>query len=106
MMITQEQLENIVSRIIHAYSPEKIILFGSYASGTADEGSDLDLLLVKDTELSPEDRSSVIRKALRDIILPMDILVYTPAEVVKDQQRKFTFVHEIFKTGKVLYARS
>lgn len=34
----------------------------------------------------------------------MDILVYTPAEIEKDKERKFTFIHDISKSGKVLYA--
>jgi uncharacterized protein len=104
-MITQQQLDHIITRILKLYQPEKIILFGSYADGTAMENSDLDLFLVKDTKEFPVDRSALIRKGLRDFLLPMDILVYTPEEVEKDKDRKFTFVHEVLKSGKVLYAR-
>jgi predicted nucleotidyltransferase len=104
-MITQQQLDHIVTRILKLYQPEKIILFGSYANGTAVENSDLDLFLVKDTIESPVERSAMIRNALRDFLQPMDILVYTPEEVEKDKDRKFSFVHEVLKSGKVLYAR-
>jgi uncharacterized protein len=104
-MITQQQLDSIVSRIINIYYPEQIILFGSYASGTANEQSDLHLFLVKATDESPVERTAMIRKALRDFLLPMDILVYTPAEVNKDKERKFTFIHEVYKSGKILYER-
>ena len=104
-MITQQQLDHIVTRILKLYQPEKIILFGSYADGTAAENSDLDLFLVKDTIESPVERSAMIRNALRDFLQPMDILVYTPEEVEKDKDRKFSFVHEVLKSGKVLYAR-
>jgi predicted nucleotidyltransferase len=104
-MITQEQLDHIVKRILKLYQPEKIILFGSYANGTALENSDLDLFLVKDTKESPVDRSAALRIGLRDFLLPMDILIYTPEEFEKDKDRKYTFVHEVFKSGKVLYAR-
>ena len=44
-MISQEQIEEIIKRIASNYKPEKIILFGSYAYGTATEDSDLDLLV-------------------------------------------------------------
>ena len=40
----------------------------------------------------------------KDILLPMDILVYTPTEIAKDKYQKFTFIHDVFKLGKILYA--
>jgi len=104
-MITQQELDQIITRMIRLCQPEKIILFGSYANGTALENSDLDLFLVQDTKESAVERSAMIRENLRDFLLPMDILVYTPDEVEKDKDRKFTFVHEVLKSGKVLYAR-
>lgn len=105
-MITQEQLDHIISRIVKTSDPEKIILFGSYAEGKAWEGSDLDLFLVKETKEAPFDRSAEIRRALRDFLLPMDILVYTPEEVERDKDRKYTFIHEVLKSGKILYAKT
>jgi len=81
-----------------------VILFGSYASGNAKEGSDLDLMLVKQTNEDPINRAAGIRKALKDLFIPMDILVYTPAEIEKDKERKFTFIHDVLKSGKVIYA--
>lgn len=103
-MISQQDLDHVVSRIIEFYQPEKVILFGSYANGSAHEGSDLDLLLIKQTSEHPLNRAAGIRKAMRDILLPMDILVYTPEEIAKDKERKFTFIHDVLKSGKVLYA--
>jgi hypothetical protein len=35
---------------------------------------------------------------------PLDILVYAPSEIAKDKERKFTFIHDVFKSGKILYA--
>lgn len=103
-MVTEQEINNVVSRIVEFYKPEKIILFGSYALGNADENSDLDLLLIKDTAEPPINRAEGIHKALRDLFLPMDILVYTPNEILNDQDRKFTFIHDVLKTGKILYA--
>ncbi|MDP1621424.1 MAG: nucleotidyltransferase domain-containing protein [Bacteroidales bacterium] len=91
-------------RIVEVYQPEKIILFGSYASGNAHEGSDLDFLLVKQTDENPLNRAAGLRKSLRDFLLPMDILVYTPSEIAKDKEQKFTLIHDVLKSGKVLYA--
>ena len=103
-MVSQLEMDMVVSRIVDFYQPEMVILFGSYASGNAHEGSDLDLLLVKQTNENPINRAAGIHKALRDLFIPMDILVYTPAEIAKDKERKYTFIHDVLKTGKLLYA--
>jgi len=104
-MTIDNQLEIIVNRIVERYHPEKIILFGSMAEGTATDKSDIDLLLVKETNSPPYERAAGIRRLLKDLLLPMDILVYTPDEIEKDRKRKFSFVYQVLKSGKVLYAR-
>ncbi|MBL7139048.1 MAG: nucleotidyltransferase domain-containing protein [Bacteroidales bacterium] len=104
-MITPQQIERITERIVKVYRPDKVILFGSYANGTAKDISDLDLLLVKETNEDPVDRAAVVRLSLRDLLLPMDILVYTPDEIERDKHRKFTFIYHVLKSGKILYAR-
>ncbi len=102
-MVTEQEIKQVVDRIIEFYQPEKIILFGSYALGNANENSDLDLLLIKDTDEPVLNRAEGLHKALRDLFLPMDILVFTPSEISRDKDRKFTFIHDVLKTGKVLY---
>jgi len=104
-MPSDNQLEIIVKRIVEFYSPEKIILFGSMADGTASLESDIDLLLVKKTDVPPVERAAGIRKSLKDILLPLDILVFTPDEIAKDVNRKFSFIYQVMKSGKVVYAR-
>jgi uncharacterized protein len=103
-MITEQDINIVTKRIVEFYQPEKVILFGSYALGNANDNSDLDLLLIKDTDEAPINRAAGVRKSLRDILLPMDILVYTPSEISKDKERKFTFIHDVLKSGKILYA--
>lgn len=103
-MVSELELDKVVARIVEFYQPEQVILFGSYAYGVPHEGSDLDLLIVKETNENPANRTAGIRYALKDILLPMDILVYTPTEIAKDKDRKFTFIHDVFKLGKILYA--
>jgi uncharacterized protein len=103
-MITEQDINIVTNRIVEYYQPEKIILFRSYALGNANDNSDLDLLLIKETDELPINRAAGIRKALRDILLPIDILVYTPSEISKDIERKFTFIHDVIKSGKILYA--
>ncbi len=50
-MITPEQIQSVVEVLVDHFEPDKIVLFGSYADGTATEQSDIDLLVIKDTDL-------------------------------------------------------
>ena len=50
-MISQTQIQQVVQRIADNYRPDKIILFGSYAEGTANDDSDIDLLIIKETNV-------------------------------------------------------
>lgn len=53
-MITTETIEEITQLLVGKFNPEKVILFGSHASGGADEQSDVDLLVVAETNLKPQ----------------------------------------------------
>jgi predicted nucleotidyltransferase len=106
-MVTQQQVDEIVRILISECQPEQIILFGSYAQGTATEDSDLDLAIVKKSDLPRFKRSAEFRRALRAggrrWLFPMDIVVYTPEEIAAYQNDPYSLVHEIFLTGKTLY---
>lgn len=98
------QLEKIVSVIKTHYHPDKIILYGSYAYGNPDKNSDLDLLIVKDTNLPRHKRSRLIRKWLWGISdIPKDILVYTNKEIEEWKNVEQAFITEIVRKGKILY---
>ena len=103
-MITQEQIDEILKIIIENYKPEKIILFGSYAYGNPNEYSDLDLLIIKDTDLPRYKRAREIRKHLWGIIdIPKDIIVYTQDEIDDWKEVEEAFITSVVKEGKVLY---
>ncbi|MBV6440000.1 MAG: nucleotidyltransferase domain-containing protein [Haliscomenobacteraceae bacterium CHB4] len=106
-MVTPEQIAEIVHILSTRCNPEKIILFGSYAQGTANEESDLDLAIVKKTDLPKYQRSIEFLKALREgrrrWLFPMDIIVYTPEEIEMYRDNQYSLIHEIVLTGKVLY---
>lgn len=84
-MITEEQIQAVVHRIVEGYAPDQIILFGSYAYGTPTEDLDLDLLVIKrDAEVKRVGRSIAVWQLPWNVELPpMDILVRTPAEIVR-----------------------
>lgn len=101
--VTDEIIQGIKNRIVKGVHPEKIILFGSYAYGTPTKDSDLDLLVILPTEEPMHKRVTRIRKLLRDINIPKDIIVYTPQEVEKWKNTSVAFVTSIMKKGKVIY---
>ena len=104
-LLTAEILQEIVERITVAVAPDKIILFGSYAYGEPTEDSDVDLLIIKDTEKRPIDRWIEVKKLLRDVTrdIPVSPLVYTEKELEERIAIKDFFIQEIFETGEVLY---
>lgn len=83
------------------YHPEKIILFGSYASGKPNEDSDVDLLLIKETKEPFLDRQVKVQSLLRTTI-PVDAFVFTPEEFKKARARNI-LIQEAVETGKVVY---
>ena len=96
------ELTRMVGAIIEKYNPEKIILFGSTANGNVNEWSDLDLVVIKDTDKSFYERLEEIVEIAQPNI-GADIIVYTPdeAEQMKDD---FFFKEEIINKGKVLFS--
>ncbi|HID26999.1 MAG TPA: nucleotidyltransferase domain-containing protein [Methanosarcinales archaeon] len=101
-MITQEQIDDLVQKIIENYHPEKIILFGSYASGNATDDSDLDLLIVKDTSFPIHKRGREIRKFIKQHPFSLDFIVYTPSEFEKHKSNKMSFLNKVLREGKIL----
>ena len=98
----------IVNRIKEVYTPEKIILFGSFAYGNPDEESDIDLLIVKDTTERPIDRRVAVREIVADSIrfIPFQPIVITPGELNQRLNIGDQFLEEILSKGKVLYDRT
>lgn len=88
-----------------AYEPEKIILFGSAARGDTDEYSDIDLIVIKNT-----DRRFVQRLVDVTAFLPLDIgvdvFVYTPQEIKAMIEEENPFIEQALKDGIVLYEKS
>lgn len=104
MIALEEELGNIVRKIEKNYNPEKIILFGSFASGVVREGSDLDLVVIKSTELDPWSRAEEVDRCISHDI-PVDVLVYTPEEIEDRLKINDFFVKEFIEKGRVVYER-
>ena len=76
--VTEEALEAIVHRLVTGLHPHKIVLFGSYVYGTPTADSDVDLLVIVDTQARPVDRYLRVSRLLRPRPFPLDLLVNTP----------------------------
>jgi len=102
-MISQEQINEITGRIVQGSQPDKVILFGSYARGNPTEDSDLDLLVIKDSNTPRYKRGREIRKHLRGLKIPIDLVVYTKDEIQKWRLVKTAFITTVMESGVVLY---
>jgi predicted nucleotidyltransferase len=102
--ITPQLIRSITATIVKKYQPEKVILFGSYAWGKPNKDSDLDLFIVKKSRKKRFNRQSELRELLKDVSVPMDILVFTPKEVsFQVQEYRNLFIEDIVEKGKILY---
>jgi len=98
-------VEEIVSKIVSAFHPRRVMLFGSLARGDGRPESDADILVEMETDLKPFDRRLAVDRifGLRD--WAMDVLVYTPDEVERFKDVVGTMLHTILAEGRVLYER-
>lgn len=103
--VTDEGLADVTNRIVEALAPEQVILFGSYARGRPTPDSDVDLLVVMQTDERASKRRRAISRLFRERPFPMDIVVRTPAEIEQSMTAVDPFTRDILETGKVLYER-
>ncbi|MCL4704653.1 nucleotidyltransferase domain-containing protein [bacterium] len=91
---------------VRAVHPQKIILFGSHATGDAGRESDLDFLVIWENALMPSNRQKSIhlRRLLpRNVHVPIDLIVMTPEQYQEATTDTRTFTSQISRQGKVLY---
>ena len=103
--VTEPLLQDITRRIVDRFDPEKVILFGSRASGCQRADSDVDVFVIMETSSSPIQRSVEVRRACRPRFVAMDVLVKTPEEVTTRLQMGSFFLRQILEQGRVLYER-
>ena len=103
--LLQQELERFVHVLVEHNAPEMIIAFGSLATGQVHAWSDIDLVVVVQTDLPFLQRSRQLRNLLRPKV-GTDILVYTPQEFAQMRQERPFFRDEILTKGIVLYERT
>ena len=105
--ISGEMIERMTRQIVREVDPQRILLFGSWARGQADEHSDVDFLVV---EREPFGRNRSRRReavriwrCLSEFRIPTDILVYSISEVAQWKDSSHHVIGLALREGKVLY---
>jgi len=103
---TLPNLTKLVDFIASEYSPEKIILFGSYGTQRSNETSDIDLLIIKKTNKRFVDRVVELMQLIRSQFgfeYPIESLVYTSNEFRRAKKINSLFIRTVLLKGVVLY---
>jgi hypothetical protein len=96
------KIDDYINEVVKRLNPHLVILFGSFATGDINEGSDIDILVVADFK---EDFLERIRTLmdLNTFKLPIEPVGYTPEEFDEMKNRKNAFIMEVLEKGKVMY---
>jgi uncharacterized protein len=103
-MVKPNDIRELAKGIAREFHPERVVLFGSYAEGTATPDSDVDLLVVmpfRGTSL----RMSVAILNHLDVRFPVDLVARRPADVRRRYAEGDPLIREALDRGKVLYER-
>jgi len=108
--VSDDCISQMMQRIIETVSPERIILFGSHANGTAKPDSDIDFMIIESEPFGPgrSRRKEMTRlwKALRHFPYPKDFLVYSCEEWDQWQKSTNHIIARASREGRVLYERN
>jgi len=104
MQPSKEQLDDLIERVIEAVHPLRILLFGSTARGEAGRFSDIDLLIIMPDGSHRRRSAQLIYRHLLGFVLPVDVVVATPADIEKYKDSPGLIYREALREGRELYA--
>lgn len=105
LLRSDPKLAEVVRRLVEAYRPERVYLFGSIARGEAGPDSDFDLLLVVPDDAQPERRRSRLAyEALRGTGTAVDVLVCTRSYFDARAHLKASLPGTVLREGRLLLA--
>jgi uncharacterized protein len=103
-MIDEALIAEAGRRLSEAAPESRVILFGSHARGGGGPHSDLDFLVIEPSVENPANESVRLRRKLRDLLVPMDIVVVSEREVQEWGDVRGSLVHAALSDGRVLAA--
>ena len=98
-------VDRTLARLIRALAPERIVLFGSYAKGTANGDSDVDLLIIANMQGGTIHYQRLARQLATDCFPRVDIVMASPSEVASADGASALFLASILAGGITLYTR-
>ncbi|MBN1424646.1 nucleotidyltransferase domain-containing protein [Candidatus Fermentibacteria bacterium] len=101
-MAAEHEIKEVCDSIVRAFRPERIILFGSHATGTASKYSDVDMLVVMAFEGSGVEKGVEVLRTIKPRI-PLDLIVRRPEEVRRRLALHDYFLTQIVQAGRLLY---
>ena len=104
-MIDEQEIKQVAISLGTATNALSVILFGSYARGEANQNSDVDLMIIAESNLPRFKRSRELHKLFRPYPFGMDLIVYTPKEVERGKRSPVSFVSSVLREGKTLYLK-
>jgi predicted nucleotidyltransferase len=104
-MVPEQVLQEVTRRLAEQFKPTRIILFGSQARGTADERSDVDLLVICPVNGQRLELMLAMDRALKGLGIARDIVILTPEEFELDRHIPGTVARPAALEGRVLYDR-
>jgi predicted nucleotidyltransferase len=102
-MVPEEVMDEVKTRLVEKFHPKRIILFGSQARETADDRSDVDLLVICPIKGSRRALVVAMDRVLKGLPVARDILVLTPEEFERDRHIPGTVARPAWKEGRILY---
>ena len=105
-MISGQILSEAVYRLVEKFHPEKIILFGSQARGTADSHSDVDLLVISNIKEKRRKLMTDMRRVLDKLEYAFDVIILTREEFERDSKIPGTIGRYASREGKILYEQT
>lgn len=102
-MASSEIIQVITQRIAETFHPQQIVLFGSHAAGNATEDSDIDLLVVMESDLPPRKRNIALKRLFPHRNFSLDAFVYTPQEFLQYRDIPGTLIYNAMHFGKLLH---
>lgn len=103
---SRRQIAEVVAFIARAFRPERIVLFGSWAYGTPRAGSDVDVMVIMETPLTPSQQAWAIRDAIgHRSSCQVDVHVRTPEQISVGLAEGDFFIEDVMLQGVTLYTR-
>ncbi|HZL52708.1 MAG TPA: nucleotidyltransferase domain-containing protein [Terracidiphilus sp.] len=98
-------VQRTLARLIRAFAPERVVLFGSHAKGTVRDNSDVDLLIIANVEGIPVIHQRRAKQLAADCFPPVDVVIATPSEIAEAANAKSPFLLSILSSGRTIYTR-